>query len=310
MFYGFHYPFPWLWFLAISVITRNYLYIDPRFSLTGCLLSHSTLCVYFCALKTDPSLSTSVTDNPPSAPSSSSESPPSEHRRSIPGIEDEANGRIELTQEEIDLLVREFGPLGELKHKEIALNRDWDIYCDRQKVELGREADIIKFEQLSYDVKLIELKAEVFKRKKSLKELGIIWKLEEANLGRILRKKVLENREKAIVARLSLFQQAEILYTREIGLHEEFEVYHRERHAGEGNEVSLDDALRSGTEKEKIQQKLQQLREDVRGLEEEKISLGEELLVVTKEIEDNIEGTVIATFSTARPKTNLNPDQP
>ena len=226
-------------------------------------------------------------------------------------MKDESNDRRKLTQEESDLVTREFGPLGELKRKEIALNKDWDIYCDREKAELEVEEEIIKREQLNHDLKVVERKAEVFKRKKSLKELGMIWKEEEANLRRILRKKELENREKAIVARLSLFQLAEILYTREIGLYEEFEVYHREQHAVGGNEVSLDDALQYGVEKEKVQQKFQQWREDVRVLEEEKISLGEELNALNKEINDTVEGTVVVTISIARPPdAKLNPDQP
>ena len=91
-------------------------------------------------------------------------------------VKDESNDRRKLTQEESDLVTREFGPLGELKRKEIALNKDWDIYCDREKAELEVEEEIIKREQLNHDLKVVERKAEVFKRKKSLKELGMIRK--------------------------------------------------------------------------------------------------------------------------------------
>ena len=50
---------------------------------------------------------------------------------------------------------------------------------------------------------------------------------------------------------------------------------------------------------EDIRQKLLRLHEDIHSLEKEQMSLSEELDAITKEIDDNIEGTAILTTSSA-----------
>ena len=214
-------------------------------------------------------------------------------------VEEEMNDRQELTQEERDLIL-----------KQNALEKEWNVCLDEQKDEVEQEKEIIKRERENYDDMVIERKAEVFKCKKSLKELGMIWKRVEANLQRIFRKKELENRQQAITVRLSRSQILEILRVREVDLFAAFEVFDRKNYDVRGDKVSLQQVEETGLEHEKLQQKLRSLRDEMRALEEEQISLSEELDAIIKEIESHVEGTVIALMSSAHPNTNLNPNQP
>ena len=231
-----------------------------------------------CVPTTVPSLSASVTDNPPSAPLSAS--PPSEHQKVVSiDVEEVTTDRSGLSQEERDLW-----------SKRDALNKDWDDYQDIHKAETEREDNLIKLLKETHELDIIKRKAEVFKCKKSLKELGMIWKRVEANLQRLNRKKELENRQLMIGIRLGKFQMAKILYQRDVSVCAEFEMFYGGKYDDGGSEECFEEAIRSKESKEKYQRSLLELLEDVGVLEEEQISLSEELNVVNKEIDDNIEG--------------------
>ena len=209
-----------------------------------------------------------------------------------------------------------------LEKDEMSMNQELDATLDMPTEELAQkdkelDADLINFqtqesetqqkvhtfkmalkrEQENHELKLRELKTEVYKNKKTLKELGEIMKRETVNLERIFQKKELEIKQEALVVRMLHFQEAESLCMRQIGLVEEVEVFHLEKVGGgnEEEERKLQKVLLFFREqKEEYQKQLSTVRENIRVVEEEELSIDEQLDAINKLMDSYGEGTTIA----------------
>ena len=154
----------------------------------------------------------------------------------------------------------------------------------------------LKRERQNHELKLIELKTDVYKSKRPLKEMGEVMKRETASLERIFRKKELENELE--VARLRLLQKRkeECLFVRHVGSLEEFEVFYREKYAGD--ELAL---TRTRESIELAQKELVKVRVNIRGNEEQQLSKSKELDAINAALGSNDKGSATATTPTDEP---------
>ena len=254
---------------------------------------------------TSTSLSTSVTNNPPSAPSLSSAIPPSERQKDKPRKEkkksrrDEKNSQLEMERElrqkkqiELDLKKKKISASGDL----LTLK---NIYCQRKRDDLEED---LKRERQNHELKLRELEKDVYKSKIPLKEMGAVLKRETANLERIFRKKEIEHELERTRINLLEDRGIENLIEGSIRLDEEYEVFYRKKYAGD--EALLRRRLRElewGDHQELFQKSLLKARNNIRNMEHNLRLINEDLDAINAELSSNDTATATALTSAANP---------
>ena len=254
-------------------------------------------------------LSTSVTDNvPPKHSASPSTSPPpppppppSGRQKAISrGVKEDTNSRQELAQKE-----------SELCRKRDAIKQEGTLRTDQmadieQKV---RELEVsLKRERENHDLKLVDLKAETYKSKTTLKEMGEIMKRETANLERIFRKKHLETNKESARLHLLHIRQAESLNLRHMSLLDEVESLNCEKYGVSKEALPQELRHQFHLDRERIQKDLQGMREHLRMWEERELSTNHALKEMQKEIEGHGKGIAIINTSTIQFDPNPNPN--
>ena len=189
----------------------------------------------------------------------------------------------------------------ELDCKQEALNADLSHLQNISDERTQRRAkldDALKRERENHELKLRELKTDVYKSKRSLKEMGEVMKRETANLERIFRKKELENMQEGTLLNLLGCRGLESLSAQRIGLYEEREVFYREKYAGD--ETALQEQLlRLQESKNKGKNLLLQILKDLRDYEERQVLISKELDAINAELGSNDKGTATAKPSAA-----------
>ena len=181
--------------------------------------------------------------------------------------------------------------------------RDFDQVLNRD------HEDIVK--------KLAEFEKEVYQSKRTLKEMGEIMKRETAKLQRILRKKELEiKREEIVELVLPHKREAETLLLRDLKMRDEEDAYFRKLFPDGENGLEKGSSLRKHLSdrresSEKCQTDLLNLREKIRVLEEDAISVSKELAAIDLAMVNDDEGRDISILCIAYPdsdSSNLNPN--
>ena len=189
---------------------------------------------------------------------------------------------------------------GELKRIEEELNADYGHFnnqmADRNQKQDELNEDLRR-ERESHELKLSELKSEVHKTKRPLKEMGEIVKRETANLEQLFKKKTLEIQREMVG--LSLLQSREMdrLNSRKSNLHEEKEVFYREKYAAV--ETALQQLLRLREDKELVHNNLRDTREGILMLEERQLAMGKELDAINAQLSSNDKDTATSTATTS-----------
>ena len=224
----------------------------------------------------------------PTAAAIDSATPPSERLKIMSHSVDEASNKPELARKENEL----FG-------KREVLDVEYEVFeiqqsgMEQKMCELEEDT---KRERDNHERQRHDVKIEVFKSKKTLKEVGKMWIREEANLERLFRKKELENRQEGTMVQLLNFRQAESLYMRDVSLFEELEVFHREKYAG--NDTYLQQMLPFlRVKKEEPSQKVLVVRKKIHALEEEEKRINQELNVINEATNSHDAGNVTVTLS-------------
>ena len=190
----------------------------------------------------------------------------------------------------------------ELDCKQEALNADLihlQNISDERTQRRAKLGDALKRERENHELKLRELKTDVYKSKRSLKEMGEVMKRETANLERIFRKKELENRQEGTLLKLLGCRGFESLSARKVGLYEEREVFYREKYAGD--ETALQEQLMGMRDNDTYSylNGLLQMREQIRDYEERQVLISKELDAINAELSSHDKDTVTAKPSAA-----------
>ena len=190
---------------------------------------------------------------------------------------------------------------GELKRIEEELNADYGHFnnqmADRNQKQDELNEDLRR-ERESHELKLSELKSEVHKTKRPLKEMGEIVKRETANLEQLFKKKTLEIQREMTGLSLLQSQGMDRLHSRSNNLHEEKEVFYREKYAAD--ETTLhQQLLRLRENKEQARHNLRDARENISKLEERQLTMGKELDAINAQLSSNDKGSVITTTTTS-----------
>ena len=170
--------------------------------------------------------------------------------------------------------------------------------------------DSLKREKEIHEKKLADLKADVYKRKATLKDMGEIMKRESAKLQRIWQKKEVEINQQLGATELPQNRQAETLYLRDLQICEEEEAHYRTLFRV-GNGVNEDEKcdgflhkhlgemlLALKEKKQKLEKDLLLVREKIRNREEEAISLGKEMDAINLAMESYDEGSMVVNICT------------
>ena len=195
-------------------------------------------------------------------------------------------------------------PAAELarKFKELDIKRDeFDADIKQKEAELqGKmaEADeVLQRERENHELKLRELKTDVYKSKRTLKEMGEIMKRETASLQRMLRMKELEIAREVIVLRHLQLRESESLFVRQIGLFEDEEVLLCEKYAGDDSALQQQ-LVRLRERQQEVQHGLLETRENIRGYEERHMLVSKELDAINPEPGSNDKDTPTPTVTT------------
>ena len=258
---------------------------------------------------TEASLLTSVTDqSPSSAPPSSSSYSPSEHQKVIRhGVGEETKSVQELkptkqkpqTEEIERKLDRSDEDIFQKKKRELELKyKEFnDEYAQFEKLFPARDQKLLeldesmKREQASYEKKLADLKADVCKSKKTLKEMGEIMKRESAKLQRIWQKKELEIQHEEVTLQLVKYRRYEVLQIKQLGNKELREAFYREYDQGPNYEENL---LILKSQVKQLRLEVAAAREDIQKCEKEETWLSERLDAINREIGSNDEAAISA----------------
>ena len=189
----------------------------------------------------------------------------------------------------------------ELKRIEEELNADYDHFniqnADRNQKQDELEEDLRR-ERENHELKLSELKSEVHKTKRPLKEMREVMKRETANLEQLFKKKTLEIQREMTGLSLLQSQGMDRLHSRSNNLHEEKEVFYREKYAAD--ETTLhQQLLRLRENKEQARHNLRDARENISKLEERQLTMGKELDAINAQLSSNDKGSVTATATTS-----------
>ena len=194
---------------------------------------------------------------------------------------EEGKGEDDMTVPELLKLAR--------KNEELHRNSE-EIFADRKLFEKREQVVNQEIVELSEDLKcarddhqfkLRELKADVYRSKRSLKEIGETMKRESANLERLFRQKELEFLRKKETLELSMWRELEGICIRQISILQERDIFSREMHAGTALQEYL---LGIRKDREEHENSLLELRESIRISEEQHISLCQELDELNKEL--------------------------
>ena len=192
---------------------------------------------------------------------------------------------------------------GELKRIEEELNADYGHFNNQMADWKQKQAELeedLKRERESHELKLRELKSEVHKTKRPLKEMGEVMKRETTNLEQLFKKKTLEIQREMIG--LSLLQSREMhrLNSRSSSLHEEKEVFYRAKYAAD--ETTLQQQLRRLREdNEQVNKQLLKTRENFPKLKEQQLAVNKELDAINAQLSSNDKGSATAATSAADP---------
>ena len=178
--------------------------------------------------------------------------------------------------------------------------------CQEKIFELKED---LKREREYLELKLIELKKDVYlyKSKRTLKEMGESIKRETAKLQQIFRKKELELGQQIAIFRLLQLRGQESLDIRQMVLMVEQDVLAREEYANDalfGKISDLQSVLTTKSLRDAIQshqQKLLESRAHIRSVEEQQMSICNELDLLNKELklDSNDQNAIPATTSAA-----------
>ena len=185
----------------------------------------------------------------------------------------------------------------ELERKEEDFNAGFSCYqeytasCVQKNDELKKDKER---ERENHELKIRELKTDVYKRKRPLKEMGEVVKRESAILQRIFRTKEL-NIQQAIKELLLLrLREFESLNVRKLGLLEEREALILEKYAGDITTLHLQ-MLKLRETKEKAQNKWTEGREHLRRTEENVKLIDKQLDAINALLSSNDKGSATAT---------------
>ena len=210
-------------------------------------------------------------------------------------MKQETNGRQELAQKEIELTRK-----NEALKSEGALLNDQKAAMEQKTRELQAT---LKQERENHEIKVRDLKTETYKSKKTLKEMGEVMKRETSNLVRIFRKKELEISKEGVALQLLHLRDAESMHERQIDLIEENETFNCEKY-GFSKETLPEQLLQARLNRERFRKDLPVIREHIRVLKEQEMSMKKDFDAINKEVEDNGEGILIAITSTIYPDPN------
>ena len=208
------------------------------------------------------------------------------------GTKEERSGKVDAATE----LARKES---ELKRKEEELNADLEIIT-KQGVEWQQKHDglneDLERERQNHELKLRELKSDVYTSKRPLKEMGEFVKRESANLQRIFRKKELEVEQEASTISLLKWRRTEAVFVRKIGIVKEGDDFVRDKYAGEETELQQH-LVRLREDKEIYQKGLLQTGGKVRIFEERQILISKELDAINAKLNSTDKDTATATTS-------------
>ena len=174
--------------------------------------------------------------------------------------------------------------------------RHFNSQKDLREQKISELQNALKSELENHELKLRELKKDIYKSKMPLKEMGEIVKRETANLQQIFRKKELEIERDRLAIELLRTQDVNIMNVGQLGLLEEREVLWREKYAGDKT-VLHQQLLTLREPKEMAEKSLREGRERIRVNEEQQLTVSKELDAINAELNSNDKDSATAATS-------------
>ena len=217
---------------------------------------------------------------------------------------EEGKGDHEVTLKEYNSeLAREEREMKRLDRMQAELDIDSGHYKERTVVWKQKHDELVeelKREEGNHELKLRELKAEVYKSKRPLKEMGEVMKREAANLERIFRKKELEIQRETVTLDLQHLRGSKDMVAQQELINEKKEDYFRKKVA-EGKTSFQQLLLVVLKSREKSRKLVLQSEEQMRGFEERETLFSKEMDAINAELDSNDKDTATATTSAVDP---------